>query len=133
MKMNHFVLIWSICLFVESRVHGEVNLEELAQRTGFSLAYIRDVFRKQTGKTLSYYVQERKIANAAQELLQTDDNIIEVAVRYGFSGRDVFSRVFRRYTGFTPSEFRSTRPAMTRIKLCAGVFGVALPQKNKEE
>lgn len=133
MKINHFLLIWSICLFVENHVREESDLEELAHQTGFSLAHIRDVFHKQTGKTLSRYVQERKLANAAQELLHTDKDIIEVALHYGYSGRDVFSRAFRRYTGYTPSEFRVKRPVLTRVKLCAGVFGVALPQKKGEE
>lgn len=130
--MDYMVLIWSICLFVEGRVQGEVNLEELAEQTGFSLAHIRDVFHKCTGKTLVHYVQERKIACAAQELLCTDRDIMEVALDYGYSGRDVFSRAFRRYTGYTPMEFRAERPVLTRVKLCAGVYGAALPQKHKE-
>lgn len=83
--MNHYILIWSVCTFVETRVREEINLEELALHTGFSLAHIRDVFRRNTGKSLSHYIQERKIANAAQELL------------------------------YTPSQFRSVRPALTRI------------------
>ena len=131
--MDYNTLIWSICLFVESRVRGKIVLEELACQTGFSLAHIRDVFRKHTGKTLSRYVQERKIACAASELLHTDKDIMEVAMDYGYSGRDVFSRTFKRYTGYTPSEFRAERPVLTRVKLCAGVFGSALPQKKEEK
>lgn len=131
--MDYSVLIWSICLYVESHARGEVDLEELARQTGFSLPHIRDVFFKHTGKTLSRYIQERKIACAAQELLNTDRWIMEVAMDYGYSGRDVFSRAFRRYTGYTPTEFRAKRPAAARVKLCAGVFGAALPQKEKEK
>ena len=47
--MNHYILIWSICTFVETRVQEEIHLEDLARQTGFSLAHIRDVFRKYTG------------------------------------------------------------------------------------
>ena len=128
--MNHYILIWSICTFVETRVRENIDLEELASQTGFSLAHVRDVFRQNTGKSLSHYVQERKIANAAQELLYTDKKIIDIAMQYGFSGRTVFSRIFRRYTGYTPSSFRSAHPTLTRIRLCAGVFGVRPPQRN---
>ena len=63
--MNHYILIWSVCTFVETRVQEEINLEELALQTGFSLAHVRDIFRQNTGKSLSHYIQERKIANAA--------------------------------------------------------------------
>lgn len=126
--MNHYILIWSVCTFVETRVQEDINLEELAAQTGFSLAHVRDIFRRNTGKSLSRYVQERKIANAAQELLYTNEAIVDIATRYGFSGRTVFSRVFKRYTGYTPSQFRSVQPLLTRIRLCAGVFGVGLPE-----
>lgn len=131
--MDYTVLIWSVCLFVESHVRGQVDLKALARQTGFSLPHIRDVFCRQTGKSLSRYVQERKIACAAQELLHTDRDIMEVALDYGYSGRDVFSRAFRRHTGYTPSEFRVSRPVSARVKLCAGVYGAALPQKEQGE
>ena len=77
--MNQYILIWSVCTFVEARVREEIHLEELACQTGFSLAHIRDVFRENTGKPLYHYIQERKIANAAQSLLYTDDEIIDIA------------------------------------------------------
>ncbi len=123
-------LIWSICVLAESSARGEIDLTELATQTGFSLAHIRDVFKKCTGKSLMYYVQERKIANASQELLDSSDDIMEVALRFGYSGRDVFSRAFKRYTGYTPSEFRAARPILGKVRLYAGVYGVALPQKD---
>ncbi|MBE6931063.1 MAG: helix-turn-helix transcriptional regulator [Ruminococcaceae bacterium] len=128
--MDYYTLIWSVCVYVESRVRGEIDLEELARMTGFSLDHVRDVFRRQTGKSLSRYVQERRIANAAQELVHTGEDIIDVAVAFGFSGRDVFSRAFRRHTGYIPSQFRAEHPLMPRVLLCSGVFGAALPRKE---
>lgn len=104
-------------------------MEEFVRQTGFSLAHIRDVFRKCTGKSLSRYVQERRIANAAQELLDTDRTILDIAVHYGFSGRTVFSRAFRRHTDYTPSQFRAEAPVLARVRLCAGVYGAALPRR----
>ena len=115
---------------METRVQEEINLEELACQTGFSLAHIRDVFRENTGKPLCRYIQERKIANAAQSLLYTDDQIIDIAIHYGYSGRTVFSRAFRRVTGYTPLQFRTECPAIAPIRLCAGVFGPDLPRKD---
>lgn len=131
--MNHYILIWSVCTFVESRVREEIPMEELVRQTGFSMAHIRDVFRKSTGKPLSRYVQERRIANAARELLDTDRTILDIALQYGFSGRTVFSRAFRRHTGYTPCQFRAEAPAPARVRLCAGVYGAALPKRQDSE
>lgn len=127
--MNHYILIWSVCTFIESRVRGEIDMDELVRQTGFSLAHTRDVFRGCTGKPLARYVQERRIANAAQELLDTDRAILDIAVNYGFSGRTVFSRAFRRHTNYTPSQFRAEAPVLARVQLCAGVYGAALPRR----
>lgn len=131
--MDHYVLIWSVCTYVEGRVRGGIDLDALARESGFSLAHIRDVFRRQTGVSLSAYVQQRKIANAAQELLHSEDSILEIALRYGYSCRDVFTRAFRRHTGYSPTEFRAARPTLGCVKLCAGVDGAALPRKDQEE
>ena len=125
--MNHYILIWSVCAFVESHVREKILMEEFVRQTGFSLAHVRDVFRNCTGKPRSRYVQERRIANAAQELLDTDRAILDIAVNYGFSGRTVFSRAFRRHTNYTPSQFRAEAPVLARVQLCAGVYGAALP------
>lgn len=129
--MNHYILIWSVCTFVESHAREEIPMDELVRQTGFSLAHIRDVFRTCTGKPLSRYVQERRIANAARELLDTDKPILDIAVQYGFSGRTVFSRAFKRHTGYTPSQFRVDAPVLARVRLCAGVYGPALPDKSR--
>ena len=130
-ETNCSVLIWSVCSYVESRVREEINMEELTRETGFSLAYLREVFRQRTGKPIVRYIQERKIANAAMELLNTDKKIMDIAIRYGYSGRTVFTRIFRRYTGYTPSEFRTRRPNLKPVRLCAGVFGPELPRKER--
>ncbi len=131
--MNHYILIWSVCAFVESHVREEITMKELVRQTGFSLAHIRDVFRKCTGKPLSRYVQERRIASAAKELLDTDRTILDIAIQYGFSGRTVFSRAFQRHTDYTPSQFRAEAPVTDRVRLCAGVYGAALPKRRNHD
>ncbi|MBQ8554379.1 MAG: helix-turn-helix transcriptional regulator [Clostridia bacterium] len=131
--MDHYVLIWSVCMYVESRVQGEVSLGDIAVHTGFSLPHVREVFRNQTGKPLVRYVQERQMAHAAQMLLHTDASVLDVALQYGYASRDVFSRTFRRLTGYTPTAFRAARLPLARVKLCAGVYGPALPKKREEQ
>lgn len=55
---------------------------------------------------------------------------MDIAIRYGYSGRTVFSRAFLRHTGYTPSQFRTEAPVLSRVRLCAGVFGAALPDRR---
>lgn len=131
-RMNYFLTIWSVIVFVENRIQEKIDYSELEIATGFSLAHIRDVFVKETGISLSRYILNRKIANASFEILYNRQNIFDIALKYGFSNHDTFTRAFKRVTGLTPIEFRKKRPAIGRIKLCAGVYGIGLLNIKKD-
>lgn len=133
MLMDYFLTIWSVIVFIENRIQEKINYTELEKSTGFSLAHIRDVFVKKTGIPLSRYILTRKVANAAFEILHNHQNILNIATKYGFSNHDTFTRAFKRITGLTPIEFKEKRPAVGRIKLCAGVYGIGLLNQVKRE
>lgn len=131
--MDYSITIWSIVVFIENRLQGKISYDELETACGFSMAYIREVFVKQTGMPLSKYILNRKIANAAFDILHSNQNILEIAVKYGFGNPDTFTRAFKRIVGLTPGEFRKRLPPVGRIKLCAGVYGVGLLNTREEE
>ncbi|MBE5962084.1 MAG: helix-turn-helix transcriptional regulator [Lachnospiraceae bacterium] len=125
--MDYSIFIWTVVIYVENRLQGKLEYEDLMRETGFSLAHIRDVFARCTGMPLARYVNSRKMANAAFDLVHTDVPVVELAMKYGFSSHDVFTRAFKRETGMTPQCFRKEKPKMLeRVKLCAGVYGMAL-------
>lgn len=153
LSMNYFLTVSSIIIYIENRVEEKIDYAELEKATGFSIAHIRDIFCSKTGMTLSRYILNRKISNAAYEILyntqrgnntqssnntQTSNNtnyiknsnstlsIMDISVKYGFINYDTFTRAFKRITGLTPTEFKRKRPPVGRIKLCAGAFGIGL-------
>lgn len=131
--MEYYLVISSIVIFVENRLQGKLDYGELEEATGFSLAHVRDVFAKLTGKPLYRYILERKIANAAFELLHSKKGILDIAMKYGFSNPDTFTRAFNRVTGVNPQDFRKQRYPVGRIKLCAGVYGVGILKQDTGE
>jgi len=130
--MNISVFIWTVTIFVESRIQTGFNYADLEKATGFSLSHIRAVFAKQTGTSLSRYILSRKIANAAFELIHTERNIFDIATTYGFENPDSFTRAFRRTTGINPNDFRKRKCAVGRQMLCPGVFGVSIESINNK-
>ena len=128
--MDYFLIIWSVVVFVENRLHSDIDYTQLEKMTGFSFAHIREVFVTHTGKTLSRYILNRKIANAAFEMLHGEQRILDIASKYNFSNPDTFTRAFKRITGMTPQAFRKQRPPVGRIKLCAGVYGIGILNPN---
>ncbi len=116
----------SIIIYIENRVEEKIDYGELERATGFSIAHIRDIFVRKTGMPLARYILIRKISNAAYEILYNSQSIMDIAIKYGFTNYDTFTRAFKRITGITPSEFRKKRPPVGKIKLCACAFGVGI-------
>lgn len=131
-KMDYFLTISCIIVYIENRIQEKIDYKDLERATGFSIAHIRDIFVEKTGITLSKYILTRKISNAAYELLYSQQNIMNVATKYGFTNHDTFTRSFKRITGLAPSQFRQVRPPVGRIMLCAGVFGIGLLNSIKK-
>ena len=128
--MDQFLIVSTIAMFVENRLQSDIDYAELEKATGFSLPHIRAVYAKRTGKSLSRYVLGRRIANAAFEMTHSDQSILDIAAKYGFSNPDSFTRAFRRITGVNPNEFRKRRTPVGRACLSWGVFGVSLEPKS---
>jgi AraC-like DNA-binding protein len=131
--MDQYLTIISIIAHIESHVDDVIDYKALAQSVGFSLAHLRDMFARTTGVPLARYILTRRIANAALALLHDGDRVAGVAAAYGFASHDAFTRAFRRVTGMTPECFRRERPAVQRVKLCAGIYGVGIPERQLQE
>jgi len=63
-------------------------------------------FRRCVGQTPTQYILERRVTQAAQRLLFTDDSIERIAETTGFGNRFYFSRLFARQTGLSPAAYR---------------------------
>lgn len=83
-----------------------VTLDELAHAARISKSYLCRSFKKQVGLSIVDYLTERRIQAAMQQLQQTDDKILAVALESGFGNLSHFNRVFRQRIGLTPGEYR---------------------------
>ncbi|MGM9618999.1 MAG: helix-turn-helix domain-containing protein [Oscillospiraceae bacterium] len=91
---------------IKSRSDEAITLHRLAQELGYSEFYVSRKFREISGMQLREYLRYRKLAFALKELRDTDSGILDVALRYGFSSHEAFTRAFREAYGITPSEYQ---------------------------
>ncbi|MDD2648796.1 MAG: AraC family transcriptional regulator [Eubacteriales bacterium] len=117
--------------YIEARIKQEISEKSLALHTHLSVAYLRELFHKESGLPIGRYITERRVANAAFDVLYTDKSLTEIAMDYGYLTYDTFTRAFKRITGCKPIEFRALRPKMERRFLGGGMFGVDL-MKGRE-
>ena len=83
-----------------------MTLDALAERLGYSRFYISRKFREVSGMQLRDYLRCRRLAFALKEVRDTDRSLLDIALDYGFSSNEAFTRAFRELYGITPSEYR---------------------------
>ena len=92
---------------VESRLHEDLSLDDLAAEVGLSRFHFSRVFRETTGFTPYAYVLQQRINRARQLLLAHPNRMIaDVALECGFNSAAHFTRCFKASVGCTPSKYR---------------------------
>lgn len=95
------------CLdFIEFHHMDPVSLKFLAEHFSVSSSYLSSLFKKETGMTLSDYLQDIRLRHALTLLNTTRDPIQEVAAQVGFLDANYFIRVFKKKFGTTPKDYR---------------------------
>jgi AraC family transcriptional regulator len=93
--------------YIEENLTDEIDFKEVARRALCSEYHFTRMFSFLAGVTLSEYIRRRRLTLAAFELNDSSVKVIDVAVKYGYSSPDSFSRAFQALHGVTPTEARS--------------------------
>lgn len=95
-----------------------LSLNYLSDKFGYSEFYISRKFRETSGMQFRDYLRYRRLAFALKELRDTENGILDIALKYGFSSHEAFTRAFKEAYGVTPSEYRQNpRPVVLRTIL----------------
>ncbi len=92
---------------IKKRSDEALTLSCLARKLGFSEFYISRKFREISGMNFRDYVRYRTLAFALKEVRDTSRSLLEIALDYGFSSHEAFSRSFKEAYGMTPGKYRS--------------------------
>ena len=92
--------------YIEEHLQDEIDFAEVAKRAYCSEYHFKRMFSFLAGIPLSEYVRRRRLTLAAFELQNSDIKVIDVAVKYGYSSPDSFTKAFQQMHGITPSEAR---------------------------
>lgn len=92
--------------YISSHLSEEITLEDLAALVHFHPNYFISFFRKYFGVPPLRYVSNARLERAKVLLKTTGDSVASIAEQTGFHGLYHFSKRFKAYTGFSPSDFR---------------------------
>lgn len=84
----------------------EVTASSLSKEFGFSNYYFSQIFKAVTGNSLKEYILKRRISDSCKEIVKKKRNILDIALEYGFSTHETYSRAFQKVIGINPSKLR---------------------------
>ena len=131
--MDYLLYVRAALDYIESHLEERIASADVAAAAGFSLSHFHSVFRAAMGTPLASYVRGRRLIHAARQLRETAESILDIALRYGFSGHEAFTRSFRRSFGCPPRDFRRDgRPVDTGL-VFPGLYGPMPPPKEEQK
>ena len=95
-------LIW----FVEANLEKEISLDTVAEGLGLSRFHVTRLFGVLYGHSIMAYVRARRLSEAAKLIVLGDDDLLGLALRFGYGSHEAFGRAFRDHFGVPPSAVR---------------------------
>ncbi|OPJ65730.1 AraC family transcriptional regulator [Clostridium chromiireducens] len=91
---------------IDTTPETNYSLNELATEVELSKNFLCTAFKEIVGVTIFSYIHEKRIEKAKAMLIETQSSIEEIAHHCGFENMSYFYRMFKRYTGASPSNYR---------------------------
>ena len=113
-RRSHSHTVKSVAMKVREYVDAEycsnaLSLESVAAYVHKTPAYISRVFKNELGCNFSDYLTEKRMRRAAQLLAQPDGKVYRIAAQCGYADTSNFIRVFKRFYGVSPAEYRAVQ------------------------
>ncbi|MFC3746400.1 bifunctional transcriptional activator/DNA repair enzyme AdaA [Paenibacillus sp. GCM10012306] len=100
--------------YMDNHLAEPVTLGHLAEVCHGSPYHLHRTFKKVTGITPVDYLHQQRVAKAKQYLLHTEQGVAEIGQSVGLPNTSYFITLFKRKTGYTPSQFRQLYRAQTQ-------------------
>jgi AraC family transcriptional regulator len=107
--MNYEVCIKKSIEYIENNLNKKIELQELADKVFLSKYHFHRTFHAIVGEPVAEYIRKKRLMQAANELLNTEEKIIDIAFRYQFSSQEAFTKAFKKLYGVPPREFRTNK------------------------
>lgn len=106
MAVNIPKLISDSIDYIEENLHEKLSLKEIAQQACMSVSLYCRIFKSIFDITVKDYIIKRRLALAARDLVCTNRSVLYIALEYGYSGYEQFSRAFKKIYQVSPTEYR---------------------------
>ena len=106
--------IQRLVAYIDYDLSADLSLRTCAKMLNLSIGYLSVLFRRETGQTLTAFIHQRRMEYGSYLLSSTDHSISTIAHLCGIADDNYFGKLFKRYTGKTPRQFREERRLLRR-------------------
>lgn len=99
-------LINKIAMYLRDHLDEDISLNSLSDKFSLNAQYISQLFKSQIGVNFLAYLTNIRIQKAKSLLLATNNTIVDVSQAVGYNDYRVFTKVFKKHVGISPSQFR---------------------------
>ena len=92
--------------YMEEHLTDNISAQDVADRVYLSPFFLQKGFSLMTGYGIGEYIRNRRLYQAALDLKETEDKVIDIALRYCYETPESFTKAFSRFHGVTPSQVR---------------------------
>jgi AraC-like DNA-binding protein len=102
------VAIWKTRKYIEEHAGEELSLTKVAKVVNMNANYLSENFKQVTGVNFVQYIARTRFANACHLLRNSNLRISEIAFAVGFQSLSQFNRVFKKFSGKSPTQYRES-------------------------
>lgn len=114
--MDYEAKIQNSVEYIEANLCKEIKLVDIAKQSYFSEYYFHKLFRSIVGTSVMDYVRKRRLAEAAIDLVKSNEKVTDIAFKYQFSSEESFSRAFKKMHGVSPRKYRNAKMGINRTE-----------------
>lgn len=107
-------IIRDLVAWVECHLEEHLQLDDIAEKSGYSKWHLQRAFKEKTQMTLGTYVRYRRLSKVAADLRLTNDSLVDIAAKYRFESQQSFSRSFKHRFNMSPGVYRRSEKWTTR-------------------
>ena len=103
---QYSAIVQKTMTYIDANLSGDLSLNMLAELMSVSPGYLSTIFHRETGATLADHISTRRMRAALHMLKTTRLQIQSIAQLSGYSDPNYFSKLFKRFYGITPQQYR---------------------------
>lgn len=109
---DHGFRVYKAIRYIDQNLFAQIDLDSIASAGAFSSFHFHRVFTSLMGVPVSEYVRKRRLSEAARRLIDTDQDILDLALECQYESQEAFTRAFKKAYDVTPGQLRKMRKSI---------------------